>query len=137
MKPRTAAALIVAVTAVWAAAIAAQGPSAPAQARGLSEAARAALTRQMTDAVDRGDAPGIAEIVVDRKGVLFQGAAGKLAVARGTPMPTTAIFNIASMTKPVTSVAIMMLMDAGKLTLDDGAIRALLGFEETVYTHLP
>jgi CubicO group peptidase (beta-lactamase class C family) len=34
-------------------------------------------------------------------------------------MPVTAIFSIASMTKPVTSVAIMMLCEEGKLKLDD------------------
>src|SRR4026209_2879352 len=34
-------------------------------------------------------------------------------------LPTDAIFNIASMTKPVTSVAIMMLAEQGKLKIDD------------------
>ena len=38
---------------------------------------------------------------------------------RNLPMPVNAIFNIASMTKPVTSVAIMMLLEEGKLQLDD------------------
>jgi CubicO group peptidase (beta-lactamase class C family) len=128
MKLKTAAPLVVAVAALCAATIAAQSPSAPAQAPGLTVAAKAALTQQMTDAVSRGDAPGIAEIVVNRDGVLFEGAAGKLDVAKGTPMPTNAIFNIASMTKPVTSVAIMMLMEAGKLKLDDPVSKYLDGY---------
>ena len=80
----------------------------------LSPAGTAALTQQFPDSVRRGDAPGIAALVVDREGVLFEGAAGQLDIAKGTPMPTNAIFSIASMTKPVTSVAIMMLMEAGK-----------------------
>ena len=71
----------------------------------------------MADAVNRGDAPGIAEIVVDREGVLYW-RAGKLEWPR-VPMPANAIFNIASMTKPVTSVAIMMLAEQGKLKIDD------------------
>jgi CubicO group peptidase (beta-lactamase class C family) len=106
-----------------------QGQGTATRARGLSAAGKAALTQQMTDAVSRGDAPGIAEIVVDRVGVLFEGAAGKLDVAKGTPMPTNAIFNIASMTKPVTSVAIMMLMEAGKLKLDDPVSKFLDGYD--------
>jgi CubicO group peptidase (beta-lactamase class C family) len=39
--------------------------------------------------------------------VLYEGASGKLDVAHDIAMPVNAIFSIASMTKPVTSVAIM------------------------------
>jgi CubicO group peptidase (beta-lactamase class C family) len=66
---------------------------------------------------------------VDRKGVLFEGAAGKLDAAANTALPVNAIFNIASMTKPVTSVAIMMLVEQGKLSLDDPVSRYLPGFD--------
>ena len=48
-------------------------------------------------------------LVVDREAVVYEGAAGKLE-SEANPMPVNAIFNIASMTKPVTSVAIMMLL---------------------------
>jgi CubicO group peptidase (beta-lactamase class C family) len=105
----------------------AQGPT---KVLGFSDAGKAALIQQMSAAVTRGDAPGIAEIVVNRDGVLFEGSAGKLDVARGTPMPTNAIFSIASMTKPVTSVAIMMLMEAGKLKLDDPVSKYLDGYDK-------
>src|SRR5262245_36979927 len=81
--------------------------------------AAAPLTAQLTAAVTRGDTPGVTALVVDREGVLYEGAAGKLDVGKNIPMPVDAIFNIASMTKPVTSVAIMMLLDQGKLKLDD------------------
>ena len=37
----------------------------------------------------------------------------------GTPMQTDTIFRIASMTKPITSVAVMMLWEEGKIGLDD------------------
>ncbi len=89
----------------------------------------AAISRQLTAAVERGDTPGVTALVVDRDGVLYEGAAGKLDVARNVPMPVNAIFNIASMTKPVTSVAIMMLLDEGKLGLDDPVSKYLSGFE--------
>jgi len=120
---KTVAALVV----VMAAAPHAQGPT---KVLGFSDAGKAALIQQMSAAVTRGDAPGIAEIVVSRDGVLFEGSAGKLDVARGTAMPTNAIFSIASMTKPVTSVAIMMLMEAGKLKLDDPVSKYLDGYDK-------
>jgi CubicO group peptidase (beta-lactamase class C family) len=104
------------------------GRTRTATARGFTDAGKAALTAQLTGAVDRGDAPGIAALVVNRDGVLFKGAAGKLDVARGVPMPADAIFNIASMTKPVTSVAVMMLVEAGKVKLDDPISKYLDGY---------
>ncbi len=109
----SAAAVIV---AVMASAPSAQGPT---KVPGFSDAGKAALTQQMDDAVKRGDTPGVAELVVDRQGILFEGAAGKADIEKNVAMRTNAIFNIASMTKPVTSVAIMMLMEQGKLKLDD------------------
>jgi methyl acetate hydrolase len=88
-----------------------------------------ALSMQLAAAVERGDTPGVVALVVDRDGVLYEGAAGKLDVGRDVPMPMDAIFNIASMTKPVTSVAIMMLLEEGKLQLDDPVSKYLDGFD--------
>jgi len=103
----------------------------PQQARtgSFSETGSAALSRQLSSAVDRGDTPGVVALVVGRDGVLFQGSAGKLDVAHDIAMPLNAIFSIASMTKPVTSVAIMMLFDEGKLKLDDPVSKYLGGFD--------
>jgi methyl acetate hydrolase len=88
-----------------------------------------ALSKQLAAAVARGDTPGVVALVVDRDRVLFEGAAGKLDVGRGVAMPVNGIFNIASMTKPVTSVGIMMLLEAGKLKLDDPVSNYLPGFD--------
>jgi methyl acetate hydrolase len=92
---------------------------APATALRISEAGKTALTSQMNDAVARGDAPAIVEMVVGREGVLYAGSAG---------LPMNTIFNIASMTKPVTSVAIMMLAEQGKLKIDDPVSKYLDGY---------
>src|SRR6476660_620527 len=119
MRPVKLAAAVI-MFAVLAAAPTAQGPGERTKVLGFSDAGKAALTEQMNAAVKRGDAPGIVEIVVNRDGVLFEGAAG---------LPTNAIFNIASMTKPVTSVAIMMLMEQGKLNIDDPVSKYLSGFD--------
>jgi CubicO group peptidase (beta-lactamase class C family) len=93
---------------------------APARAPQLTDSGKAALTAQMNEAVKKGDAPAIVEIVVNRDGVLYQGASG---------LAANTIFNIASMTKPVTSVAIMMLAEQGKLKIDDPVSTYLDGFD--------
>src|ERR1700676_1675789 len=89
---------------------------------------KAELSRQLSEAVGRGDTPGVVALVVGRERVLYEGAAGKLDVARNVAMPVNAIFSIVSMTKPVTSVAIMMLFEEGKLKLDDPVSKYLTGF---------
>jgi methyl acetate hydrolase len=97
------------------------------RAKGFSDTG--ALSREMTQAVSRGDTPGVVALVVNRDGVLYEGAAGKLDVAHDRIMAVNAIFSIASMTKPVTSVAIMMLFEEGKLKLDDPVSKYLSGFD--------
>jgi methyl acetate hydrolase len=111
------------------AAVAVPARAADSQAH-ASKDTTAALLQVLTAAVDRHDAPGAVGLVVDRNGVLFEGAAGKLDVAKGTPLATEAIFNIASMTKPVTSVAVMMLVEQGKVSLDDPVSKYLPGFDK-------
>jgi CubicO group peptidase (beta-lactamase class C family) len=102
----------------------------PSPGAGFSDAGKAALSRELSDAVTRGDTPGVVAAVVGRDGMLYEGAAGRLDVAQNTPMPWNAIFSIASMTKPVTSVAVMMLLEEGKLKLDDPVSKYLKGFDD-------
>jgi methyl acetate hydrolase len=107
--------------AVLVAAPSAQAPGERTKVLGISDAGKAALTAQMNAAVKAGDAPAVVEIVVNRDSVLFEASSG---------LPTNAIFNIASMTKPVTSVAIMMLMEQGKLKIDDPVSKYLDGYDK-------
>ena len=100
-----------------------------AEARDFSDSGKDALSRDLSGSVARGDTPGVVAQVVGRDAVLYEGAAGKLDVAGGVAMPVNAIFSIASMTKPVTSVAIMMLLEEGKLKLDDPVSKYLEGFD--------
>ena len=99
------------------------------ETKGFSDSGKAALSRQISSAVSRGDAPGVVALIVGRDAVLYEGAAGKLDVTHDLSMPVNAIFSIASMTKPVTSVAIMMLFEEGKLKLDDPVSKYLTGFD--------
>jgi methyl acetate hydrolase len=97
--------------------------SAPLAARpALSSTGNAALSKSLSASVERGDTPGVVAMVVSKDGEVFSAAAGGV--------PVDAIFNIASMTKPVTSVAIMMLREEGKLSLDDPVSKHLPGFDK-------
>lgn len=65
----------------------------------------AALDAGLRGAVERKDVPGVVTLVTDRERVLYQSAFGVADVATGRPLASDALFRIASMTKPVTSVA--------------------------------
>jgi CubicO group peptidase (beta-lactamase class C family) len=79
----------------------------------------AALSSFLQETVARGDVPAAVVMVVGPGAVLYHEAFGKLNVARNVTMPRDAIFRIASMTKAITSFAALMLVDEGKLKLDD------------------
>jgi CubicO group peptidase (beta-lactamase class C family) len=87
--------------------------------------ARAALDASLRGAVERKDVPGVVALVTDRDRVLYQGTFGVADVATGRPLAQDALFRIASMTKPITSVALMQLVEQGKVSLDDPASKYL------------
>jgi CubicO group peptidase (beta-lactamase class C family) len=91
----------------------------------LPQQGAAALSTVLKDATDRGDVPGVVVAVVNKDGSLYNEAFGKSSTLKSTPMTKDTIFNMASMTKPVTSVAIMILVDEGKLKLDDEVAKYL------------
>jgi CubicO group peptidase (beta-lactamase class C family) len=95
----------------------------------LSDAGKAEIAKVATAATVSGDVPAVVTMIVNRDGVLYEGAVGKQDVARGVDVKPDAIFRIASMTKPITSVAIMMLVDAGKVGLDDPVSKYLPEFK--------
>jgi CubicO group peptidase (beta-lactamase class C family) len=73
--------------------------------------------------------PGVVGLVVDADGILYTSAFGRQDVANDVPMASDTIFRIASMTKPVTSVAVMMLVQEGDIGLDDPVANYLPAFE--------
>src|SRR6185436_15750108 len=85
----------------------------------------AALDASLRGAIERKDVPGVVALITDREHVLYQGAFGVADVATGRPLAADALFRIASMTKPVTSLALMQLVEQGRLGLDDPAEKYL------------
>jgi CubicO group peptidase (beta-lactamase class C family) len=71
----------------------------------------------MTGHVASGEMPGLLTLV-SRRGEIHVDAIGNIAIG-GSPMQRDTIFRIASMTKPVTAVAAMILVEECKLRLDD------------------
>ena len=69
--------------------------------------------------VDKGEVAGVVTLLATRDKILHLGAAGRSDTATGRKMRTDDIFWIASMSKPITAVAIAILVDDGKVAFDD------------------
>ncbi len=68
--------------------------------------------------VEAGELAGAVSLVYHRGEVVQVSARGVQDLETGTPMARDTIFGLASMTKPITAVAVMMLVEEGKLDLD-------------------
>ena len=65
--------------------------------------------------------PGVVAMATDRKGNIYEGAAGKRELGKDQAMTTDTVFAIFSCTKAVTGAAAMQLVEDGKIKLDDPA----------------
>lgn len=83
---------------------------------GLSATALQRIAPALQAYVDSTRLPGVIAIVARRGKVAYVGTAGS---ADGKPLSPDAVFRIFSMTKPITSTAVMQLFEHGKLRLDD------------------
>ena len=81
--------------------------------------ARTRIDGVLKQAVDAKEVPGVVAMAATDKGVLYEGAFGVRAFDQSTPMTLDTVFRIASMTKAITSVAAMQLVEQGKLKLDE------------------
>jgi len=69
-------------------------------------------------AAEAREVPGVVAMAATDKGILYEGAFGTRDLGKGPELTLDTIFRLASMTKAVTSVAAMQLVEAGKLQLD-------------------
>ena len=84
-----------------------------------NSSAAAGIDAALQGAVERNDVPGVVALIADRRGVRYQGAFGAADVSTGRALTADALFRIASMTKAITSVAAMQLIEQGRFGLDD------------------
>ena len=96
------------------------GASLPLAAQPTVSADGAAeLDRYLSSVVRDTDIPGLVALVTTAEGTIYEAAFGDQDRGLGRPMLTDTLFRIASMTKPVTSAMVMMLVEAGEVDLDD------------------
>jgi len=92
----------------------------------------------LRSAVDAGEVPGVVAMAATDRGLLYEGAFGHRVRGGVEAMTSDTVFRIASMTKAITSIAAMQLVEQGKLALEApvpdidptiGAPRVLEGFD--------
>ena len=130
MPPRLLAGLAVATvltTQAWA-----QRPSSESPAGD-----RLARIGQMLDRrIAAGELPGAVTLVAHNGRILYFDARGVLDRETRKPLSKDSIFQLASLTKPVTTVAILMLVEEGKVRLTDPVSRFMTGFRPVTIRHL-
>jgi CubicO group peptidase (beta-lactamase class C family) len=106
-------------------------PTATPESVGVSTERLDKMHRGMQGFVDRHDAAGLVTLLVRGGKVIDLRAYGMQDAKAGTPMKTDTLFRIASMSKPITSVAVMMLYEEGRLALTDPVAKFIPAFKDT------
>ncbi len=130
MRTKRFASVAVSIVVLGSAAVVwAQGlPTAPPESVGMSAQRLGRISEALKQEVAQGKLPG-AVVMVARKGrLVYSDAIGFQDKGAGTPMSKDTIFRIYSMTKPLVSVAAMMLVEDGKIQLTDPVSKFLTGF---------
>jgi len=100
-------------------------PRQRAEATGMSSARLARIGQRLEQDVAQGRLPGAVVAIARRGKLVYYEAFGYLDPTTKAPMPRDALFSIASMTKPLTGVATMILQEEGQLHLAEPAARYL------------
>ena len=104
---------------------------------GMSAERLERVTAAMQGYIDRNLVAGTVTLIARRGKVVHYEAHGLRDVENGQPMEADAIFRIASMTKPITSVALMMLWEEGHFQLRDPIGKWLPEFAEMTVAVAP
>lgn len=105
-------------------------PAAKPESVGMSSERLDRIGAKMREYIDDELVPGTVTGVMRRGKLVHFEALGHRDVAAGAPMTTDTIFRIASMTKPITSVALMMLYEEGHFQLHDPISKWLPEFSD-------
>lgn len=89
----------------------------------------AAIAPRMQQFVDDGTVAGVVTVVGNSHGIVHHEAVGFANLESRTPMPKDAVFRIASMTKPITAIGIMMLQQEDRLSVEDPVEKHLPEFK--------
>lgn len=97
---------------------------------GLSSATLTAATTALQGHITAGDISGVVAAVARHGQLVYLEALGQRDLSARDSMPENAIFRLYSMTRPITSTAVMMLWEEGRFQLDDPIARYLPQFSE-------
>ncbi len=86
---------------------------------GMSSAGLRAATDALQTHIDDGDIAGVVAAVARHGKLVYFEALGQRDLEAGDPMPEDAIFRLYSMTRSITSTAVMLLWEEGRFQLDD------------------
>jgi CubicO group peptidase (beta-lactamase class C family) len=100
-------------------------PTAKPEEVGLSSARLARVSEAIKGEIAKGRYPGAVALVARKGKVAYFEAFGQRDPQSGAPMTKDAIFRLYSMTKPFTSVAVMMLVEEGRIRLNEPVSRHL------------
>jgi CubicO group peptidase (beta-lactamase class C family) len=103
-------------------------PSGKPEDVGLSGERLQRITTTMRDHIAAGDVAGVVTLVARRGRIAHFEAHGSAQIEPARPMAKDAIFRLASMSKPITGVAVLMLLEEGKLRLSDPVWRYIPEF---------
>src|SRR4051812_28224946 len=124
-------ALVLSILLAGSAAIAQKLPTAAPDSVGFSAERLERLHRGMQGLVDQHEVSGIVTLLARDGKVVDVHAVGLQDIESKKPMQTDTLFRIASMSKPITSVAIMMLYEDGKLLLTDPVSKFIPAFKSS------
>ena len=110
--------------------LSAAGPATRPEDVGLSGERLQRINQMVQRYIDAREITGAVTIVTRRGKVAHFEAQGLMDLEARTPMRKDAIFRLASMSKPVTGVAILMLIEEGKVRLTDPVSRFIPGFKD-------
>ena len=105
-------------------------PRAKPERVGMSSERLARIAPAMQRYIDAGLTPGVITAIVRKGKLVHFEVQGDMDVEAGKPMQADAIFRIASMTKPITSVALMMLWEEGHFQLRDPVSKFIPAFAD-------
>jgi len=104
---------------------------AEAESVGMSSSRLANINHKLREYVDDGKVAGFLTLVARRGDIIHLEAVGHRDSEAMLPMKRDTIFRIYSMTKPITSVALMMLYERGKFQLNDPVAKYIPAFAKT------
>jgi CubicO group peptidase (beta-lactamase class C family) len=116
-RAKRAAVAVCAMLCVSTVALGQGAPAAKTADGGFSSERLGRITKYFQAEIDKGAIPGVTVITSRNGKIAYQQALGFQDREKKTPMKADAIFRIASMSKPITSVAVMMLAEEGKIDL--------------------